>query len=404
MPSTISRTPRLPPRLMICSSAGTTDSPPSRPKRLVPVYLTSMKRSKPSASMSLLRIAFLPIVVKSMPLSRTLDALLDPRLLLRIGDVHELDAERRAVGAPEDLQHLGDGGEFQPEHVIEEDAAAEIGLGETVGAGIELALRRQFGHAERIEIGVEMAAHAVGADHHQGAHRIARRLGHRALADLGAAAADARLDLLAERGSPAPPSCRRAPRPARRSSPAASPDAATTPRRLRRWPRQARPSVPRRSCARRHRPNWGRRHSARGVVLCKARSRRKGRKSPRMPDSRPDVPSFRFTESLPLRSLLSRSHEPRSSLRSSRFQPFGQRKKWARALLLQDFDQSAADAGGRVRYHDSGRFHGLDLVAGAAAAAGNDRAGMTHAPPGRRRQAGDEADHRLARGRVPPRP
>ncbi len=132
-------------------------------------------------------------------LVRAFDALLDPRLLFRIGDVHELDAERRTVGAPENRQHLGDGGEFQPEHVIEEDASAEIGLGETVGAGVELALRRQFRHAERIEIGVEMAAHAIGADHHQGAHRIACRLGRGAVADLGAALGDAGLDLLAER-------------------------------------------------------------------------------------------------------------------------------------------------------------------------------------------------------------
>src|SRR5690606_24921721 len=29
----------------------------------------------------------------------TLDALLNPRLLLRIGDVHELDADGRAIGA-----------------------------------------------------------------------------------------------------------------------------------------------------------------------------------------------------------------------------------------------------------------------------------------------------------------
>jgi hypothetical protein len=39
MPITISFTPRLPPRLMICSSAGISASPPSRPKRLVPVIL-----------------------------------------------------------------------------------------------------------------------------------------------------------------------------------------------------------------------------------------------------------------------------------------------------------------------------------------------------------------------------
>ena len=60
MPRTISFTPSWPPRLMICSSAGISDSPPSRPKRLVPVNFTSRNFSKPSASISLLRIAFLP--------------------------------------------------------------------------------------------------------------------------------------------------------------------------------------------------------------------------------------------------------------------------------------------------------------------------------------------------------
>ena len=54
---------------MICSSAGTIASAPSRPKRLVPVYFTSANFSKSSASISLLRIAFLPSSVKAMSLS-----------------------------------------------------------------------------------------------------------------------------------------------------------------------------------------------------------------------------------------------------------------------------------------------------------------------------------------------
>ena len=45
-----------------------------------------------------------------------------------------------------------------------------------VDARIELvAVLRQL-ESERIEIGVQMAADAVGADQHQDAHRIARRL------------------------------------------------------------------------------------------------------------------------------------------------------------------------------------------------------------------------------------
>ena len=60
MPITMSLTPNEPPRLMICSIAGIRLSPPSRPKRLVPMYLTCRNFSKPSASTILFRIALRP--------------------------------------------------------------------------------------------------------------------------------------------------------------------------------------------------------------------------------------------------------------------------------------------------------------------------------------------------------
>jgi hypothetical protein len=92
---TISSTPRAPPRLIICSSAGTMASPPSRPNRLVPGKRLCRKRSKPSASISLFRMASLPSLVKAFcsNLSGAFEALLQPGLLLRLGDVHELDAD-----------------------------------------------------------------------------------------------------------------------------------------------------------------------------------------------------------------------------------------------------------------------------------------------------------------------
>jgi hypothetical protein len=46
----------------------------------------------------------------------------------------------------------------------------------------------------------------------------------------------------------------------------------------------------------------------------------------------------------------------------------------------------------------TGILHGLDLIHGAALAAGDNRAGVTHAASGGRREAGDEADHGLAVG------
>ena len=121
-------------------------------------------------------------------LVRALDALLDPGLLRGVGDVHEFDAERLAVGALADRDDFAQGRVFQAQHMIEEDLAVEIGLLEAVGARIEfLAIARRL-DPERVELGVEVAAHAVGPDQHQGAHGIARRLmdvGRRQLGSLG---------------------------------------------------------------------------------------------------------------------------------------------------------------------------------------------------------------------------
>src|SRR3712207_9589003 len=55
------------------------------------------------------------------------DALLDPGLLDRIGDVHELDAERLAIGAVEDGDDLADRAELHAEHLVEEDLAVPVG-------------------------------------------------------------------------------------------------------------------------------------------------------------------------------------------------------------------------------------------------------------------------------------
>ena len=105
-----------------------------------------------------------------------LDALLDPGLLRGVGDVHELDAERLAVGAAQDGDDLAHRREFEAEHLVEENPAVEIGFGEAVGTRVELLLVLLRLERERIELGVEVAAHAVGADQHQRVDGIARRL------------------------------------------------------------------------------------------------------------------------------------------------------------------------------------------------------------------------------------
>ena len=101
------------------------------------------------------------------------DTLLNPVLLRAVGDVHELDAERLAIGAAQNGDDLADRAEFEAQHLIEENRPVEIGLVEAIGRRFQLLLVTRRLQPERIEMGVEMAARAIGADEHERADRIA---------------------------------------------------------------------------------------------------------------------------------------------------------------------------------------------------------------------------------------
>jgi hypothetical protein len=117
-------------------------------------------------------------------LVRTFDAFLYPALLFRVGHMHEFDADRRTIGPFEDLDHLAHGRIFEAEHVVYEDLAVVVLLFEAVGLrGEFVVILDRIGKAERVELGVQVAAHAIGADHHDGADGIARRLMHLGLAE-----------------------------------------------------------------------------------------------------------------------------------------------------------------------------------------------------------------------------
>ena len=96
---------------------------------------------------------------------------LDPRLLVGVLDVHELDADRAAIGLAQDGQDFAQRGGFAAEHVVDEDRLVEVVVGETIGARIELGVRPGNLQPERIEPRLQMAAHAIGADQHQRAQR-----------------------------------------------------------------------------------------------------------------------------------------------------------------------------------------------------------------------------------------
>ncbi len=111
-------------------------------------------------------------------LVRTFDALLNPALLRRIRDVHEFYAQRLAIGALTDRDDLTQRCGLKTQYMVEENLAIEIGIGEAVGARIEFLVILLALDTKRIEIGVEVTAHPVGANQHQRAHRIARGLLH----------------------------------------------------------------------------------------------------------------------------------------------------------------------------------------------------------------------------------
>ena len=106
-------------------------------------------------------------------LVRSLDALLHPGLLDGVGHMHEFEGDGVAIGAVQDRQHLGDGGEFQTQHMIDEDLAIIILGREAVARRMQLLVILAGLHAQRVELGLKMAAHAEGADHHEGAHAVA---------------------------------------------------------------------------------------------------------------------------------------------------------------------------------------------------------------------------------------
>ena len=103
------------------------------------------------------------------------DALLDPGLLGRVLDMHELDADLAAIGGAQLGQDLAERRGLEAHDIADEDRPVHIGLGEAIGLRVELGMGQDRLQAEGIEIGLQMAAHAIGADELQGPDRIRGR-------------------------------------------------------------------------------------------------------------------------------------------------------------------------------------------------------------------------------------
>src|SRR5215468_9008841 len=108
-----------------------------------------------------------------------LDALLDPGLLARILDVHELDADIAAVGLAQGRHDLPQRRGLVSQQVVDVDRPLQVAFGEAVSARIELRVALARLQVERIEAGLEVAADAIGADQHARADGVLGRRLHR---------------------------------------------------------------------------------------------------------------------------------------------------------------------------------------------------------------------------------
>ena len=113
--------------------------------------------------------------------------------------MQKLDAERLTISAPQDADDLTDRAKFKSEHFVEKNRPVEIGLAEAIGRGVKFLLVVRRLQGERIEVGVEMPAGAIGANEHQRPHRVPGRA-----LDIGGGKLDAfalrlRLHLAAQR-------------------------------------------------------------------------------------------------------------------------------------------------------------------------------------------------------------
>src|SRR5205085_2691169 len=70
-----------------------------------------------------------------------LEFLLDPLALFEHLDVHVFDADAAAIDLPQDRDDLAQGGALTAEQLVDKDLAVEVGVGEAIGAVVELGLR-----------------------------------------------------------------------------------------------------------------------------------------------------------------------------------------------------------------------------------------------------------------------
>ena len=111
---------------------------------------------------------------------RPLDLVLDPLPLLRVLDVHVLDADGAAVGVAQHAEDVAQLGAAPAAEAAGDELAVEVPEGEAVVVDVEVGVRA-LAVLERVDVGHQVAAHAEGVDEllHAGAACRRRRRGRR---------------------------------------------------------------------------------------------------------------------------------------------------------------------------------------------------------------------------------
>ncbi len=104
-----------------------------------------------------------------------LELVLQETAFFRIRDVHVFEADIAAIGCAQRVIKLADLDPFEAEHAADIDLAAFLSV-ETVPFERQVLGHLAMRQAQRIEIGGQMAAHAIEPDEQHGADRIVRRL------------------------------------------------------------------------------------------------------------------------------------------------------------------------------------------------------------------------------------
>ena len=113
-----------------------------------------------------------PVFGKGDFLAVTFDTFLQPTCFFGVGNMHVLQRKGAAVCGLYDVQNLLHRRDFEAKHIVDKDRAIHVGIGKSVGFGVQLRMVAHIAHAKRVQISGQMAPDAVGPDQHQGAQAV----------------------------------------------------------------------------------------------------------------------------------------------------------------------------------------------------------------------------------------